>query len=76
MWCRTNFPDIWTKDDWPGHSPDLSSTENLCAFVQQKLNQMVPNLLDTPLATRVPLGYSMSYPMLGTLLTTWCLPVT
>ena len=25
--------DFWAKNEWPDHSPDLSSIENLCAFV-------------------------------------------
>ena len=57
-WCRTNFPDFWAKDECPGHSPDLSSIENLCAFVQQKLNQTVPATSEDTLTRNLRAAWS------------------
>ena len=48
-WFRTNFPDFWAKDEWPGNSSGLSPIENLWALVQQKLSQLVPATSDDTL---------------------------
>ena len=36
QWCCQHFPNFWTKEQWPGNSPDLNPIEKLWAILNNK----------------------------------------
>ncbi|KAI6661477.1 hypothetical protein LOD99_13350 [Oopsacas minuta] len=40
-WCDNNLVEFWTKETWPGNSPDLNPIENLWSIVKHDI-QMMP----------------------------------
>ena len=74
---RPNHLSAPTEIDIVIAARSLIGTRQLLMGTWLPLNLSAPSWqLNTPLDTPGPLGYPTSYPMLGTLLATWCLPVT